>query len=340
MADAQFLAKVWKNGKIIPIEEAYIHPGNHSLHYGSANFEGERYYWNEERKELFGFRIQDHYDRMLRNAALLSHRVSFTAEELRYATNSLIRSLNHRGNLYIRPLIYVDTNTVGIPSSKDASRSILIMAIPMDSYFKNVGIGLKLKTVSWRRVKDIMIPPRAKISGAYVNSFLAVNEARECGADEALILTDDDRVAEGSGENIFIVRYRYDERGHLSHRSLITPPESDCILPGITRDTIMQIAPLLYPNRISVLEQSFDRSAVLCADECFLTGTACEITAVLSLDGKPIGTGNLRSTTSEIQQAYVTIVYGKKPNTDGQIVNAQLEALQKSWLTPVYSFKA
>src|SRR4030065_79914 len=216
--------------QFMPLGEAKIGILTHGLHYGTACFEGIRGNWNDEQEQLFLFRVKDHYERMLGNCRILKINLPYSADEMCQLTVKLVEKSGYREDVYIRPLAYKSSEVVGVRlHNLEDDFCIIVTTLPPYLDAEN---GVRCCTSSWRRVDDTMIPPRGKICGIYVNSALAKTEAQEGGFDEAILLTQDGHVSEGSGENIFLV----------FGGKLVTPPSSDNILMGITRDTVMKLA--------------------------------------------------------------------------------------------------
>ena len=294
----------------MPLGEAKIGILTHALHYGTACFEGIRGNWNDEQEQLFIFRVKDHYERMLRNCRILKINLPYSAEDMCQATVKLVEKSGYREDVYIRPLAYKSSEVVGV-RLHDLEDDFLIIVVTLAAYL-NTDAGVRCCTSSWRRVDDTMIPARGKITGIYVNSALAKTEANERGFDEAILLNHDGHVSEGSGENIFFV---------LDGR-LVTPPSSDNILLGVTRDTVIQLA--RNELGIDTLEESVDRTELYLADEVFFTGTAAHVSPVLEIDNRIVGDGKVGKITKELQRLYFDVIKGKNPK-------------YSQWCTPVYS---
>jgi branched-chain amino acid aminotransferase len=216
--------------QFMPLSEAKIGILTHALHYGTACFEGIRGNWDDEQERFCLFRIQDHYKRMLDGCRILKINLPYSVDKLCRFTGELLERSGYQEDVYIRPLAYKSSETVGV-RLHDLEDDFLIVVTTLPPYL-DIENGVRCCTSSWRRVDDTMIPARGKICGIYVNSALAKTEAWENGYDEAILLTHDGHVSEGSGENIFLV----------SGGKLVTPPSSDNILMGITRDTVMKLA--------------------------------------------------------------------------------------------------
>ena len=286
-------------GEYVPLSDAKISIMTHALHYGTGVFEGVRGNWNAEKGAIQIFRLREHYERMLRGCRLLMLDIPYSLEELCNITVELVERSGYSEDLYIRPLAYKSAEKVANLKLQELESDFCLMAVPLGSY---LGTDvLRCCTSSWRRVDDTMIPARFKISGIYVNSILAKTEATMAGFDEAIILNQDGHVCEGSGENLFLV---------LDGR-LYTPPIEDNVLPGVTRDTVMQLAQTELG--LEVTEASIDRSQIYVADECFLTGTAAHLTPVAEVDNRKIGDGAVGPISAKLQKLYFDIVVGRNP---------------------------
>jgi branched-chain amino acid aminotransferase len=286
-------------GGYVPLSEAKVGIMTHALHYGTGIFEGIRGNWNPEKEVTYIFRLREHYERLLRGCRLLMIDIPYSLEDLCNITVELIERCGYTEDLYIRPLAYKSAERVANLKLQDLDNDFCLIAVPFGSY---LGTDiLRCCTSSWRRVDDPMIPARFKISGIYVNSILAKTEATLAGFDEAIILNQDGHVCEGSGENIFLA---IDGKLH-------TPPLEDNVLPGITRDTVMQLAQ--SELGIEVAERTIDRSEIYMADECFLTGTAAHLTPVVEVDNRKIRDGSVGPISSKLQKMYFDIVVGRDP---------------------------
>jgi len=298
------------NGKIVPLAEAKIGVMTHAFNYGTACFEGIRGNWNNDQEQIYLFRTRDHYQRLLNNCRILKLSIPHTVDELCQLTVDLIEKNGYREDLYVRPLAYKSSEVVGV-RLHDLDDDFLIFVTPFGPYL-DITKGITCCVSSWRRIDDNMIPPRAKITGLYVNSALAKTEAADNGFDEAIMLTHEGHVSEGSGENVFLVM----------DGSLVTPPSSDNILIGITRDTVIKLAK--WELGIETIERQIDRSELYIADECFLTGTAAHVTPVLEIDHRKIGNGQVGSITKKLQDLYFNIVQGRNKK-------------YLDWCTPAYT---
>ena len=285
--------KIWMNGELVDWADAKIHVGTHALHYGSGVFEGIRCY--ETPKGPAVFRLTDHLQRLQNSARLLGMQLPFSVDELRAASFELI-GVNGLPECYLRPLAFYGYGELGVAAGTNPVETV-IMSWPWGAYLGEEGLakGIRAKISSWQRIGPNVIPHVAKATGVYLNSMLAVAEVNRAGYDEAILLTAEGYVADGSGENIFAVK----------DGTLHTPSLATSILPGITRDTVIQIAQDLGRT---VRETNLIRSDLLLADEVFMTGTAAEVTPLRSIDDVEIGVGPV---TLEIQQAYMDTVRGR-----------------------------
>src|SRR2546427_2713874 len=286
--------KIWMNGELVAWDDARIHVGTHGLHYGSGVFEGIRAY--ETPNGTAVFRLTDHLKRLENSARLLGMDLRYSVEELRAASHELI-AVNGLPECYLRPIAFFGYGELGV-SAVGNPVDVVIMSWPWGAYLGEDSLtkGIRAKISSWQRVGPNVIPHAAKATGIYVNSMLAVTEANRAGYDEAILLTADGFIADGSGENVFVV-----QGGRI-----FTPDLSASILPGITRDTIIQIAQDLgHP----VVEKSLIRTDLYLADEVFMCGTAAEVTPIREIDDQPIGPPG--PVTVEIQEAYLDTVHGR-----------------------------
>ena len=282
--------------QFMPLSEAKIGILTHALHYGTACFEGIRGNWDGKQEKFCLFRIQDHYKRMLEGCRLLQMNLPYSVDELCQLTGELLVRSGYQENVYIRPLAYKSSEAIGV-RLHNLEDDFFVIATTLPPYL-DTDNGVRCCISSWRRVDDTMIPPRGKICGIYVNSALAKTEAQASGFDEAILLTQDGHVCEGSGENIFLV----------SGGKLLTPPSSDNILLGITRDTVMKLAKDALG--IDTIERHVDRSELYLAEECFFTGTAANIAPILEIDHRPIGTGGIGKVTAQLQKLFAEVVLG------------------------------
>jgi branched-chain amino acid aminotransferase len=286
--------KIWMNGELVDWADAKVHVGAHALHYGSGVFEGIRCYETEKGPAVF--RLTDHLQRLHDSARLLHMELPYSVEELRSASLELIGA-NGLAECYLRPIAFYGYGELGVhPGTNPVD--VVIMSWPWGAYLGEDALtnGIRAKVSSWKRVGPNTIPHVAKATGIYINSMLAVIEATRAGYEEAILLTDEGTVADGSGENIFIV-----QDGVLS-----TPDLSASILPGITRRCVMEIAQALG---YEVKEREIIRSELYLADEMFMCGTAAEVTPVRSVDDHEIGAPG--PVTKAIQDVFFAAVRGR-----------------------------
>ncbi len=286
-------------GKLVPYSEAKVGVMTHALNYGTGAFGGLRGYWNLEEDQLFVFRILDHYHRLLNSARLLCASLDLTEEDLRDITLRLLQAEGLRQDCYIRPLVYKADETIGV-RLHDLHDELAMFAVPFDRYVER-DEGAHVTISSWRRIDDNAVPARGKFTGAYINSAFIKTDALRSGFDEALVLTNDGHISEGSAENVFIVR----------DDVLITPPVTDNILEGITRRTVMTLAQ--DDLGLRVVERPIDRTEVYVCDELFLTGTAAQVTAVIKVDHRPVGEGVMGPVTAQLRRLYDDAVRGRMP---------------------------
>jgi branched-chain amino acid aminotransferase len=285
--------KIWMNGDLIDWSDAKVHVGVHGLHYGSGVFEGIRCY--DTAKGPAVFRLDEHLERLHNSAKLLYMTIPYSVDELKAACNELIGA-NGLPECYLRPIAFYGYGELGVAARGNPVETV-IMSWPWAPYLGEEGLakGIRAKISSWQRVSPNVLPHVSNATGVYLNSMLAVTEANNAGYDEAILLTAEGTVADGSGENIFIVR----------DGVIYTPDLATGILPGITRDTIKQIAQDLG---YTVMEKSIIRSDLYLADEVFMCGTAAEVTPLRSVDDHEIGVGEV---TLAVQKAYLETVRGK-----------------------------
>ncbi len=285
--------KIWMNGELVDWVDAKVHVGVHGLHYGSGVFEGIRCYDTERGPAVF--RLREHLQRLHNSAALLYMEIPFSVDELHAACHELVGA-NGLPECYLRPISFYGYGQLGVAAKENPVETV-IMSWPWGSYLGEEGLrnGIRAKISSWQRISPNVVPHVSKATGVYLNSMLAVTEANNAGYDEAILLTHEGTVADGSGENIFIVR----------DGVLYTPDLATGILPGITRDTVTQIAQDLG---YQVVEKSIIRSDLYLADEAFMCGTAAEVTPLRSIDDHEIGVGEI---TLKIQEAYLDTVRGR-----------------------------
>jgi branched-chain amino acid aminotransferase len=289
----QATEKIWMNGELVDWDDAKVHVGTHGLHYGTGVFEGIRCYDTPQGPAIF--RLRDHLERLINSAKLLYMQLPYSVEELRTVCMEVVCA-NALPSCYLRPLAFYGYGELGV-AARGNPVDVVIMSWPWGTYLGDDGLqnGIRAKISSWQRVGPNVIPHVAKATGVYLNSMLAVTEANQAGYEEAIMLTHDGYVADGSGENIFVVR----------DGVLYTPDLAAGILQGITRNTIIQIAQDLG---YTVVEKNLIRSDLHIADEVFMCGTAAEVTPMREVDDIKIGVGEI---TKGIQKAYLERVKGE-----------------------------
>jgi branched-chain amino acid aminotransferase len=310
-ATTQPTSELWAyfRGDFVPLRDANVNVMTHAFNYGTAVFEGVRAYWNADDEQLYALELLAHYRRIKASARLLMMEIPQSAEELAEITVELLRRDGLREDAYVRPIVYKSSETIGV-RLHNLDADVTIFSIPFGQYIDTDG-GIRAMVSSWRRTDDNAIPARGKITGAYVNGALAKSEAQLNGFDEAIVLTADGHVSEGSAENLFIVR----------HGVLITPPVTDNVLEGITRRRMLELA--RNDLGLETDERSIDRTELYVADEVFLCGTGAQISPVIEIDRRTIGTGRPGATTKDLSRRYFDAVRGKVP-------------AYRDWLTPVY----
>ncbi len=297
---------VWFDGKFVTIDNAKVPITTHAIHYGTSIFEGIRAYWNG--KNLFVFRLDELIKRFRRSGQFYNISLNFSDKEISDAIIGICKKNKIKNSCYIRPFYFIGDYGINLHVTEKAPTNVGIISFPFGDLFNKNGITAGV--VSWRKFSDMSTPTQAKMGGNYLNSIIATQEAKRNGYEEAILLDHKGNVSEAPGENIFIVR---DGR-------LITPPLSSSALEGITRDSVIKIGRDLD---FEVLENFVTKSELISSDEIFLTGTAAEITPIISMDGKKIGNGKPGDITKKMMDEYTNIVMNK--NND-----------YCSWLTPVY----
>ncbi len=297
---------IWLDGKIVDYEKASVHILTHSLQYGSGIFEGIRAYETKDNSAVF--RLDDHVKRFINSARICNIKLGYTHEQLFSAILNIVKK-NMLKRCYIRPFAFYNDPNIGL-STEGKKISVSIAAVPFGSYFRNKDIGIKCNVSALRRINPSILPTQAKASGNYVNSILASIDAKNQGVDDAILISNEGFVAEGPAENIFLV----------NDGKLLTPSKEANILLGITRDTIIKIA---KDRGIEVEERQIHKEELYTADEVFFTGTAAEITSIISIDSRKIGDGRQGKITKNLEKDYLDVVSGKRPEFD-------------DWLTKVY----
>lgn len=297
------------NGRIVRYGEAKVGVLTHGLNYGTGVFGGIRAYWNENLQQLFIFRPHDHFRRFLESTKLLRMEFPYSETDLTRVLIDLLRAENHKTDCYVRPIAFYSDELIGV-RLHDLTPALAIVAIPFGRYVEHEE-GSHVTISSWRRVDDNMIPARGKITGSYINSAFAKTDAQRAGFDETIMLNQDGHICEGSAENIFVLR----------NGVVMTPPITDNILEGITRQTIISL--LRDKLGMNVAERSIDRSEIYLAQEIFFTGTGAQITAITRVDYRPIGTGHMGPVTKKLREVFFDVVRGH-------------EEKYKHWCVPVY----
>jgi len=284
--------------QFIPLSEAKIGIMTHALHYGTAIFEGIRGNWNSDQKQMYIFRLKEHYQRLHQGCRVFKIDLPYTVDELCRITVELAEKCGFEEDIYIRPLAYKSSEALGV-RLHNLEDDFLALVIPWGRYL-DVDTA-KCKVSTWRRPDDNTIPPQVKITGIYANNALAKTEAMELGYDEAIMLAPDGHVSEGSGENIFLI----------INDKLVTPPTASNILNGITRDTVIQVAS--QELGIETIERLIDRSELYTADEAFFTGTAAHLTPIGEIDQRKVGDGCVGAITAKLKELYFEVIKGGNP---------------------------
>ncbi|HEY7202015.1 MAG TPA: branched-chain amino acid transaminase [Candidatus Dormibacteraeota bacterium] len=300
---------VFFEGEFARYHDVHIGVMTHALHYGTGCFEGIRAYWNAEREQLYLLKGPEHYQRLHRSARILRMDLPYGTDELLQITLELLKRNEYRTDAYIRPLVFKSVEQIGV-SLHGLADSFLIYTAPMGNYVE-IDAGIRCMVSSWRRVPDCALPARAKVTGAYVNSALAKSDALENGFDEAIVLTENGHVSEGSAENVFMLR----------DGAFVTPPVTDDILEGITRRVMIDL--IREELQMPVIERSIDRTELYTCDELFLCGTGAQVSPVIEVDRRPVGDGHVGEFTHELQQVYFSAVRGSSPK-------------HADWCLPVY----
>ena len=296
-------------GRIVPMGEAKISITTHALHYGTACFEGIRGYWNENHGQLYLLKLREHYERMADSWNTLRMRPKESIDDLCRITVELVRKHDFHQDVYVRPITYKASRTIKLTLSS-LEDAVAIYTFAMGNYV-DIASGLSVCTSSWRRANSNAMPVRAKVTGAYVNSSLAVDDATAAGFDEAIMLTDDGTVSEASSCNLFMLR-----RGRLA-----TPAVSEDILEGITRNALIDM--IRDEFGIVVEERRVDRTELYAADEVFMCGTGVQVSPVSSVDRRPVGDGKPGPFAMKLQELYLAACRGENEK-------------YRDWVTPVY----
>ncbi len=289
---------IWVNGKLVPWKDAKVHVLTHTLHYGMGVFEGIRCYHTNGGPAVF--RLKDHMLRLENSARLVGMKLPYSKDKLVQATKKTIKA-NRIDECYIRPIAFYGYGVMGL-NPEGAKVDVAIAVWPWGTYLGEEGLkhGIRAKISKWRRIHPSIMPPQAKVVANYANSILAKVDALESGYDEAILLNLDGMVAEGPGENVFMVK----------GDKLVTPPISSGALSGITRDSIIKMA---HDEGVSFEERNVSPKELYSADEAFFTGTAAEVTPIREIDGKRIGSGKRGPITERLQSMFFDVVRGKEP---------------------------
>lgn len=297
---------VWLDGKFVKDDEAKVSVMTHAIHYGTSVFEGIRGYWNS--KNLHIFRLRDHIKRFRNSGKVYSISLRYTDAQIADAIAGLCRKNNVKESCYIRPFYFVGRYGINLHVTENSPTHAAVVMFPFGDLFNKNGISAGIS--SWRRIHDTSTPPLAKMGGNYLNSILATQECKRNGYDEAILLDQLGNISEAPGENIFLIR----------DKKLLTPPTSSSALEGITKNSVMEIARDLGYDTV---EREIPRTEIYFSDEVFLTGTAAEVTPVISIDGKKVGSGKAGTITQQIKHVYSDITMGKNKK-------------YSRWITPVY----
>tara|TARA_B100000686_G_scaffold345207_1_gene429339 strand:+ start:142 stop:1062 length:921 start_codon:yes stop_codon:yes gene_type:complete len=286
---------IWFDGEMVPWRDAKVHVLTHTLHYGMGAFEGVRAYKTPKGTGIF--RIEEHTERLINSTKILGMKIPYTYEEIIEAQKIVVKKNNLKSG-YIRPMCFYGAEGMGLRAD-NLKEHLIVAAWEWGSYFSedNLNNGIRVKTSSYAKQYINSTMCKAKANGNYINSMVALQEALDCGYDEALLLDPSGYVAEGSGENLFIVS-----------KGVIYTPELTSALDGITRRTVIQIAD---DKGMEVISKPITRDEVYIADEAFFTGTAAEVTPIRELDGKQIGNGERGLVTKELQELFFKIVNGE-----------------------------
>jgi branched-chain amino acid aminotransferase len=294
-------------GAWVPLRDAKVNIMTHAFMYGTATFEGIRAYWNEEEGTLYGLKIREHVERIRQSSRILLMKNVPSVDELTGLIVETIRRNGFRQDAYVRPSFYKSTQAIGV-RLHNLENELYIIAVPFGNYI-DTDAGVRVMTSSWRRNSDDALPARGKIVGGYVNMAFQKSEAELNGYDEAIVLTADGHVNEASAANLFVVR----------DGVALTPPVSDDLLEGVTRKAIIE---MLGHEGIPLVERSIDRSELYVADEVLLCGTGVQVSPVIEVDHRPVGSGEIGPISRLIRDRYFDAVRGRLPE-------------YRHWLTPI-----
>jgi branched-chain amino acid aminotransferase len=301
-------ATCYFEGEFVRLRDAKVSIMTHAFMYGTAVFEGIRAYWNADQGQLYALKVREHVERIRNSCKVMMREPVPSVDQLTGLVVEVLRRNGWQEDVYVRPSFYKSTLAIGV-KLHGLQHELYILTVPFGNYV-DVDNGIRIGTVSWRRTSDTSIPSRAKIVGSDVNPAFAKSEAMLNGFDEALVLTEQGHASEGSAENLFMIR----------DGVLITPPVVDDILEGITRQGIMEMA---TDMGIEVVERSIDRSELYIADEIFLCGTGAQLSPVIEVDHRKVGSGEIGPMTGQLKDRYFDIVRGRVPE-------------YSHWVTPIY----
>ena len=299
---------VFYDGEFIEKEKASLPIMTHAFLYGTGVFEGIRAYYNKEENQLYAFRVKEHFERLMRSAHVMYMENPFTLEGYCENLKELLKKNAYRQDVYIRPNLFKAAEKIG-PGLLNNKDSYLLFTLPMGDYIDTTK-GLNVCVSNWRRNSDNAIPPRAKVSGAYANTALIKSDAQLSGFDDAIVLDENGRVTEGSAMNMFLVQ----------NGKLVTSRTTDNILIGVTRNTIIQLAKDLG---IEVEEREVSRTELYTSDEAFYCGTGAQISPIVTIDHRKLGTGEVGPISTKLQKLYFDVVKGKVDK-------------YKEWCMPIY----
>ena len=297
---------IWFDGKLIPLDKAKIPVTTHAIHYGTSIFEGIRAYWNS--KNLYVFRLNQHVKRFRNSGKFYNITLNFSDKQIQNAVIDLCKKNKIKKSCYIRPFYFVGQYGINLHVTKNAPTHTAIFSFPFGDLFNKNGISATIS--KWRKFSDVSTPTQAKMGGNYLNSILATQDAKQRGFEEAILLDQSGNVSEAPGENIFLVK----------NNRLVTPPLSSSALDGITRKSIITLA---QDMKLKVKVRKVSKKELKTADEIFLSGTAAEITPIIKIDKKRIGSGKVGNITKLLMDTYSDIVMNKNEN-------------YSNWLTAVY----
>jgi len=301
-----FSKYIWFDGKLIPLNTAKIPVTTHAIHYGTSIFEGVRAYWNS--KNLHIFRLKDHVKRFRNSGKFYNITLNFSDRHIEKAIIDLCKKNKIKKSCYIRPFYFVGQYGINLHVTKRAPTHTAIFSFPFGDLFDKNGITATIS--KWRKFSDLSTPTQAKMGGNYLNSILATQDAKQRGFDEAILLDQSGNVSEAPGENIFLVK----------NNRLVTPPLSSSALDGITRKSIITLA---KDMKLKIKVRKVSKKELRLADEIFLSGTAAEITPIIRIDKRKIGSGKVGNITKLFMDTYSDIVMNKNEN-------------HSNWLTTVY----